>query len=340
MKIDIMKNNRFDSLVSSVRQTSKKLDCSGASILVIHHDKIVAEEYWGKHSKEPNARPIQKDTQFHVASVRKSYIGFAVAYAVVKGYIDSIDDLVTKYLPLNKIQELDGTTIRHLLTHTHGLTKTNGEIDREFPAGENWAYRGIGIDMLTQIVESSTGKSVAEIVTERVLSPLHLTETGWYGELNDKLVDVIRKPNDKNWTTSESTNGDKMNMYVSIRDLAKWGYFHLKRGLVNGEQIISKEIMNLATSLQSPKLLDPELPQNGFLWFVKDIPAKKSEIGDLVPKSSYQILGYTGVTLLVIPQHNLVAVRAFNSFGSPDGFDYLADVRKFGDTVMACLLKR
>jgi len=47
---------------------------------------------------------------------------------------------------------------------------------------------------------------------------------------------------------------------------------------------------------------------------------------------------YTGVTLLVIPQHNLVAVRAFNSFGSTNGFDYLADVREFGDTIMTCLL--
>lgn len=330
-------NKRFDLVVSNVMETSKEVDCSGASVLIIHDDKIVTEEYWGKHSKEPNARSIQEDSQFHVASVRKSYIGFAVAYAVNKGYIESIDDLLTKYLPLNKTPELNSTTIRHLITHTHGLKRINGDIYREFPSGENWAYRGIGVDILTQIVKNTTGKSVAEIVTNKVLRPLNLMGTGWYGELNEKLVDVIRKPNDKNWTTSESTDGDKMNMYVSSRDLAKWGYFHLKQGYIYGEQIISNEIINLATSLQSPYLLDTDLPQNGFLWFVKDLSAKKSEIGELVPKGSFQILGYTGVTLLVIPHHNLVAVRAFNSFGSPDGFDYLADVRKFGDTIMTCL---
>lgn len=27
----------------------------------------------------------------------------------------------------------------------------------------------------------------------------------------------------------------------------------------------------------------------------------------------------------------------FNSFGSPEGYDYLSDVRSFGDTVMNCL---
>ncbi len=54
---------------------------------------------------------------------------------------------------------------------------------------------------------------------------------------------------------------------------------------------------------------------------------------------SFQILGYTGVTLLVIPEENLVAVRMFNSFGSPEGFDYLSDVRSFGNTVVDCLEK-
>ncbi|MGY3717347.1 serine hydrolase domain-containing protein [Sutcliffiella cohnii] len=338
MLIEEKRNNQFDLVVSNVRKSSKEVDCSGASVFIIHNDKVVTEEYWGKHSKAPNARPIQEDTQFHVASVRKSYIGFAVAYAVNKGYIRSIDDTITKYLPWKQKTELNGITIRHLLTHTHGLKIMNGELYREFSAGENWVYRGIGIDLLTEIVKATTGNTVAEIIIQNVLRPLHLTETGWYGELNEKLVDVIRKPDDPNWMTSKSTDGGKMNMYVSARDLAKWGYLHLKRGYVNGEQMISSNAFDLATSLQSPNLFDTELPQNGFLWFVKDLPASKTEIGHLVPKGSYQILGYTGVTLLVIPQYNLVAVRAFNSFGSPDGFDYLADVRNFGDTIMTCLL--
>lgn len=331
-------NTQFNSVVSNVRKTSELVDCSGASVFIIHNDNIVTEEYWGKHSKAPDLREIQEDTHFHVASVRKSYIGFAVAYAVYEGYIDSIDDLIVKYLPANSMPIFNGTTIRHLLTHTHGLKSINGEVHREFIPGTNWSYRGVGIDMLAQIVKNTAGKSVAEIVADNVFKPLNFTETGWYGEVNEKLVSVIRKPNDPNWTTSKSTDGNKMNMYVSSRELAKWGYFHLKKGNVDGKQIVSNEIIDIATTVQSPNSLDVELPQNGYLWFVKDLPARKSEIGELVSKGSFQILGYTGVTLLVIPQHNLVAVRAFNSFGSPNGFDYLADVREFGNTIMTCLI--
>lgn len=328
---------QFNAVVSNVKKTSEIVDCSGASVLIVHNDTIVTEEYWGKQSKAPDARKIQEDTQFHIASVRKSYIGFAVAYAINEGFIDSIDDAIRKYLPMDN-PILNGTTIRHLLTHTHGLRMLNGELYREFTPGGSWAYRGIGVDMLTQIVKNTTGKSVADIVTTNVFRPLNFSETGWYGHINEKMVDVIRKPNDPNWTTSASTDGDKMNMYVSIRELAKWGYLHLKKGYINGKQIVPKELIDMATAVQSPNSLHVELPQNGYLWFVKDLPARKSEIGDMVPKGSFQILGYTGVTLLVIPKHNLVAVRAFNSFGSPNGFDYLADVQAFGNTIMNCLL--
>ncbi|MBM7702937.1 serine hydrolase domain-containing protein [Metabacillus iocasae] len=331
-------NVQFDSVSSQVKGTSEFVNCSGAALYIIHNDEVVVEKYWGKHSKDPHSRSIQADTQFHVASVRKSYIGFAVAYAVRNGFISSIDTPVADYFPLMDPHILDTTTIRHLLTHTHGLRSIDGQMVREFPPGSSWAYRGIGVEMLTQLVKKATNQSVAQILAELVFKPLHFTESEWCGKTHEKLVDVIRKPDDPSWATSKSTDGDKMNMYVSARELAKWGYLHLQKGNVNGKQQIPPELFKLATRLQSPSLVDKELPQNGYLWFVKDWPAAKSEIGELVPKGSFQILGYTGVTLLVIPTYKLVAVRAFNSFGSPEGFDYLADVREFGDTIMKCLL--
>ncbi|WP_039043360.1 serine hydrolase [Sporosarcina sp. ZBG7A] len=331
-------NQDFKTVVSHVKKTSEVVDGSGAAVFIIKNDEIVTEEYWGKHSKGSSARHIQEDTQFHVASVRKNYIGFAAAYAVYEGFIKSIDDLVTEYHSDNESTLFEGITIRHLLTHTHGLKRNGKETQREFLPGESWAYRGIGIDTLTKVIENATGTSIAEILAEQAFNKMSFTETGWYSEVNENLVDVIRDSDNSSWYDGKSVSGNERNMYVSVRELAKWGYLHLKQGYINGEKIVSSEIINMATSLQSPDLIDKELPQNGFLWFVKELPASKSEIGELVPKGSFQILGYTGVTLLVIPQYDLVAVRAFNSFGSPNGFDYLADVRSFGDSIMACLL--
>ncbi|MED3574243.1 serine hydrolase domain-containing protein [Cytobacillus praedii] len=337
MKLKKKLNNQFQSVELHARNTSNAVDCSGASVMVIHNDQIVTEAYWGKHSKASEARPVQEDSQFHVASVRKSYIGFAAAYAIHNGYISSIDDEVTKYLPNVNTELFAKTTIRHLLTHTHGLQTFEGKTIREFPPGQSWAYREISIEILTQIIHHSTGRTIAEILKEQVFNPLSFNETGWHDEPSEKLAEVIRDPDNKFWSTDKGTDGNKKNMYVSTRELAYWGYLHLKQGLIDGKQVVAKEIIQLATSLQSPELINKDLPQNGFLWFVKDLPAKMTEIGELVPKGSFQILGYTSVALLVIPKHNIVAVRMFNSFGSPPGYDYSADIRAFGDTVMNCV---
>ncbi|MDQ0174947.1 serine hydrolase domain-containing protein [Bacillus chungangensis] len=329
-------SNRFDLVASHVKNTYESLNATGAAAIVIHKDKIVKETYWGRQSKALNSRAIQEDTQFHVASVRKSYIGFAIAYAIHKGYIASIDDQACQYLPSVDADLLKGTKIRHLLTHTHGLRTVNKSIIREFLPGESWAYRDICVDLISQIIKNTTGKTIADIVFQQVIEPLSLKETGWYGKREETFVEVIREPNDPHWYTSDDINGDKMNMYVSARELAYWGYLHLKKGFINGKQIVAKDMLDMATSLQSPKMLSTDFPQNGFFWFVKDLPAKNTEIGELVPKGAYQILGYTGAAVLVIPEKDLVVVRMFNSFGSPAGFDYLEDIRSFGNAVMAC----
>ncbi|WP_409296357.1 serine hydrolase domain-containing protein [Peribacillus sp. SCS-26] len=328
----------FSPILEHVLHTYDKVICSGAAAFVIHNDTIVLEEYIGKQSIKEDARIVQEDTQFHAASVRKSYIGFAAAYAVYHGYIKSIDELVLNYLPGLEAAFWENTTIRHLLTHTHGLSEKEGSIYREFPAGEGWSYRQIGVTTLNEIIKRTTEKTISEILHEQVFVPLGFKETNWHSHKNEQLVDVIlRYEEDGDWKTSDSTAGDKMNMYISARELAFWGYFHLKEGNINGKQIVPKEMIRMAVSLQSPATIERDLPQNGFLWFVKDVNAKKTEIGEHVPKRSFQILGYTGVTLLAIPEQNLVAVRMFNSFGSPEGHDYLADVRSFGDTVIGCV---
>ena len=85
--------------------------------------------------------------------------------------------------------------------------------------------------------------------------------------------------------------------------------FILNQGVINGKQIVPKEVIKIATSLQSPTYVNKELPQNGLFWFVQNEPAQLSELGERVPKGSYQILGITGPTILVIPEYNVVVAK-------------------------------
>ncbi|MCM3400381.1 serine hydrolase [Oceanobacillus profundus] len=155
---------------------------------------------------------------------------------------------------------------------------------------------------------------------------------------HSKIANTIRAPDNSFWTVTDVVDGSGMNMYVSAQELALWGYLHLTGGKWAGKQLIPREIMQMATSIQTP---NPRLPihKNGFLWFVKDTNHTFNQIGDTVPKGSYQLLGYTNVALLVIPEENVVAVRMFNRYGSSEGYDYLNDIRSFGDTVYKCSIK-
>ena len=332
--------NLFDDVRTHVMESAEKLGASGGAVFIIHNDKIATASYFGKQSNVKHARDVQVDTQFHIASVRKAYLGFAAAYAIYNGFF-SIDDPLQQFVVDSHLSAYEGVTIRHLLTHTHGLIfDESNQLVSEYKPGESWAYRGPNIDLLTMIIQKTTGLSVAEIIKTQIIEPLGLQSTEWIrmSKPHSKIADAIRDADNRFWTETDVIDGSGMNMYVSAKELALFGYIHLTEGKWNGKQIIPREIIQMATSIQTP---NPKLPiqKNGFLWFVKDTNYSFNQIGDTVPKGSYQLLGYTNVVLLVIPEENIVAVRMLNRYGSSKGYDYLSDVRSFGDTVYKCSIK-
>nr|WP_239589342.1 serine hydrolase domain-containing protein [Metabacillus crassostreae] len=308
---------------------------SASSMVILKDNNIVLEHYNGYHSNSLGSTPITQISQFNIASARKSYLGLAVAYALYEGKIKSIDDLAVDYFEEFDNQLLEGTTIRHLVTHSHGLNqREDGTIYREFNPGESWAYRGINVLMMSQLINKLYGKSFPELLKERVFLPLGFKETCWHKTPNEKLVEVIENPEViASFKLGNSTDGTEPNLHTSTREFAFWGNLHLNNGFINGKQIVPKEVIQLATTIQSPNYKDNELPINGLFWYVQDKPSLKSEIGERVPKGSYQILGITGPTILVIPSYNLVVAKMYNKMYNYGGDNYLHYLREFGNMV-------
>lgn len=117
--------------------------------------------------------------------------------------------------------------------------------------------------------------------------------------------------------------GTESNLHTSAREFAQWGYLHLNKDFANGKQIVPKEVIEIATQIQSPIYKDNKLPQNGLYWYVQGTPACYSEIGERVPKGAFQILGITGPTLLVIPEYNVVVAKMYNKRYNYGGDNYL-----------------
>ncbi|WP_163582914.1 serine hydrolase domain-containing protein [Gracilibacillus saliphilus] len=275
---------------------------------------------------------MEEDSRFNIYSARKSYIGLAVAILLNDGKINSLDDLALEYVAGLNDNLYKGITLRHLVTHTHGLKFMNDELIRSSSPGSEWVYNDAGLSLLYKIITNISKRTVNGILQEYVFNPLEFSETGWESTYQNNLVaDVFELPEDPKIRLDKDT-GFERNLYVSAREFAHWGYLHLNNGNLHGKQVLPRNIFEFTTSIQTPKDMF-HTPQNGFFWFKNDNAYLNSELGEELPINSYQILGASGCACLVIPEYKAVAVRMYNKIGNPVGYDYLRDIKDFGNLV-------
>ncbi|GMK41889.1 penicillin-binding protein [Paenibacillus sp. CCS19] len=327
----------FDELDLYVRQIQSQIGCTASAIYVIHKDNVVHERYWGRHSEDSDARAVDKQTQFNVASIRKTYLALAISLLIEKRLIGSIDDAFADYLP-DYAEVASGVTLRHLLTHTHGLNidRQDGVLIKEFEAGTSWAYRNAGIGLLIELVRRLSGQPLSELLQQQLFGPAGWNETGWRTERNERLIYNHYEAED-NWVgPNDSSAGDQSNLFVSARELAAWGQLHLRRGKLRqgGEPLFPQQVFDRILTIQTPASVPQSMPRNSFIWWLQH-QTPSNEIGDHLPEGSFQVLGITGCACLVIPRYDAVIVRMYNQLRNPGDYDYLADIRTFGNLALA-----
>ncbi|WP_435990706.1 serine hydrolase domain-containing protein [Rossellomorea sp. LjRoot5] len=327
--------HRAEELISWVEEIKDKNGSSAGALYILKDNHVVVEHYSGRHSHEEDARIVQADSQFNVASARKSYLGLAVSFTLYDKYIESLDDPISVYMPELDAEIVMDTTIRHLATHSHGLhIDEKGQWYREFKAGTGWAYRNIGVEILTELIQRLYGKGFPQLLEERIFSRIGLKETGWRTEPDANLVNIIVEVTEPSLSGLGTTNdGTEKNLFVSAREFALWGQLHLQKGRMKGEQIVPSQVIELSTSIQNVAYHDESLPDNGLFWYVQGEARPRSEMGERVPRESYQILGVTGPTLLVIPSLNIVVAKMYNKRYNYGGEDYLHYLREFSNKV-------
>lgn len=149
-------------------------------------------------------RAMQRDAIFRLASVTKSIVATAALRMIDLGLL-GLDDPVTRTLPWFTPSALDGSTpeilIRHLLTHTSGITydvpadvapglsgpvmsleenlRRLANVPLAFEPGTRWAY-GMGIDVLGGVIAAITGSSLEAAVVKHVCLPLGMKDTHFF----------------------------------------------------------------------------------------------------------------------------------------------------------------
>jgi D-alanyl-D-alanine-carboxypeptidase/D-alanyl-D-alanine-endopeptidase len=163
------------------------------------------------HRNGGDARPLDGDTVFEIASVTKVFTALLLADMVEKNEV-ALSDPASKYLTAAaiKLPERNGhlITLVDLATHTSGLPfmpadappfndptaakYSTGDLKRYLASyqltrdiGSDWDYSNIGYWVLSEALAARAGKDTEDLIRSRVLAPLKMTDTDF--ELSPRM---------------------------------------------------------------------------------------------------------------------------------------------------------
>jgi CubicO group peptidase (beta-lactamase class C family) len=177
---------------------------AGAVTLLGHNGSVVAREASGyalryadgAGTELPPAQwvPMRDDTIFDMASVTKLFTSIMVMQQIERGDI-LLEEPVATYLPAFAANGKGRITVRQLLTHTSGLkpwmplwsdwpdkaSRIAAVLDvaPTSPPGTTYVYSDLNLITLGVLLERQTGKSLDQLVRERITVPLRMKDTGY-----------------------------------------------------------------------------------------------------------------------------------------------------------------
>lgn len=262
------------------------------SVLVVRNDSLVFEEYF-------NGSARSSSNNVHSAS--KSVLGAALAIAVERGDIPSLDTRVSDVLPeyfTGSESSRSAITLRDLMTMSAGLSWTEDETEYKIESSTDWVAAVLGQRMastpgtsftystgnthvLSAIIQRATGMGTCEFVHQYLFSPMNVTAEHWG-----------RDP--------QGVSSGGYNLYLTPRELAKFGLLMLHDGTWKGQQLVPAKYIQEAQRT----VFDVDATTSyGELFWVRTIAGHKT----------FFAWGWGGQFIYVIPDEDLVLVITQNT---------------------------
>ena len=264
-----------------------------AGLLILQDGKIRMERY---------ALGFSEADRWTSQSVAKSVTSTLVGAAIKDGYIKSIDDYVTNYIPDLKGSAYEKVTIRHLLTMTTGVrwnetyTDSNSDIVRfytqpvepgidetvsymrrlpsEAEPGKKWLYKTGETHLLGVLVSAATGQTLSGYLSSKIWIPYGMEQKATWnlGRTNQELAGCC--------------------LQMKLRDFGRFGQFILEGARINGKSIVPDDWLQAATHTQIP--LWPGWGYGYQWWTLRD--------------GTFRALGIHGQMIHIDPARHLVVV--------------------------------
>lgn len=300
------------------------------AVLVAEKGKVIYKDAFGLANREWNISN-QVDSRFDIASVSKQFTAMLVMQLYEEGKIH-MDSTISSYYPEYRSDIGRQVTIHHLLTHRSGIPNytsipyvwsdslinkySSQEVvekfcsgDLEFRPGSRYSYNNSGYFILSVILEKVSDKSFEELLKEKILEPLNMTNTGI-----DKRSHIIDKRSygyvEENGAYS---NARPMymanlqgagNMYSTVEDLYRWDRALHQRKLISSK---GHRKMVEAFSELSDTWITPYQNSYGYGMGVASVPGPEKKELDMVFHSGH-ITGYSSFMARFVDDEHLVVI--------------------------------
>lgn len=208
------------------------------SFLVIKNDSIIYEKYFdglNEKTKQPSF------------SVAKSFVGTLMQMAVEDGFIKSLQEPITNYLPYlaKNDDRFNQITIQHVMNMATGI-KSSENYSNPFSDVLHLGFTKNITNQLKKIkIESNPGKFDYKSVNTQLLAAI--IEASTQQKLQDyfhkKLWQPLGMENEATWNIDSKKNSTLRAfccLNATTKDFAKLGKLYLQKGYYNGKQLISK----------------------------------------------------------------------------------------------------
>jgi CubicO group peptidase (beta-lactamase class C family) len=350
-------DGEFDAVTNRMQQYVEEHAVSGAVTLVGHQGNVVHLAAVGMADLEEQ-RPMRADTMFRIMSMTKPITATAVMILADDGKL-AIDDPVEKYLPafaqakLKNGEAVRGLTIRHVLTHTSGLTgdqtcKTSLEATAnelaarafEFQPGTDWEY-GPSLNVCGRIIEVASGQPFEVFLAERIFKPLGMKDTTFFPKIDQhpRIAAVYQPSEDKTSlirarrlvidAANETVPNPSGGLLSTANDMFSFYQMVLGGGELEGERIVSADAVRAMTSVQTDELRTGFTPGNG--WGLGWCIVRRPEgVTEMLSPGTFGHGGYYGTQGWVDPQRQAILVLMYQRTELPnsDGADIRRDFQR------------
>ena len=253
-----IKSKEIDKLLTRYHQ----LEQFNGVALISHKGKVLFKKGYGKANFEWDINHTVEG-KFKIASITKQFTAMLILQLVEQKKL-KLDEKLIEYYPSYRADTGSKITIRQLLNHTSGLgnffhldgykavearnpytldefiSKFCSE-DLNFEPGTQFRYSNAGYTILGKVIEQVTGKSYSEVLTQQILKPLNMNNSGFnqqHSILNNRVTGYERLFNRLEHPSfiDMSVPFSAGSMYSTAMDLYLWD-----RGLAENK-ILSKPL--------------------------------------------------------------------------------------------------